>query len=452
MDKTLSLLVDYTTGLKWDEVSAAARHDAVRRCVDTVGCALGGFNEKTTQIARKLALRATCPEGAHVLGTSMRVAPELAGFANSVASRSLEGNDAYPGGGGHPSDMILPVFALAQHARAPVRSALEAIVVCYEIHDRLYRVLRLREKGIDHGFYVATAMAAGAAKLLKLDRIRTGNAISLAATANLPLQVARTGVLSMWKGVAGPNAARNGMFAAILAAEGMGGPIAPFEEKHGLWELVGPHDISPLPEQQQEAILRADYKYYMIEFHSQVPILAALEMLKRVRPEEIASVEIDTYWFTWSEIGSGAEKWRPRTKETADHSLPYIIAATLVDGEFSERIFEPDRLDDARILSLIDKVAVREDPAFSALFPTSVPCRMTVTKLDGERHVLELRNPKGHHDNPLTDEELGDKFRSLAARVLDSERIDSILERLWKLEGERSLDGLFEALVLDRHS
>src|SRR5215467_9446221 len=197
-------------------------------------------------------------------------------------------------------------------------------------------------KGFDHAFYPAVAAAAAAAKVLRLDHARTVNALALAVTANLPLAVTRRGQLSMWKGVAEANGARNGLFDALLAQAGMTGPEKPFEGTLGLHHLTGPVDPGLLG-RPPLAIMSADMKFYVTEYHSQGPLAAALSLRAGLDPDAIAAIRIRTYGFAVKEIGSGPEKWRPATRETADHSLPYIVAATLLDGKFSVAIFSPER-------------------------------------------------------------------------------------------------------------
>src|SRR5215467_8217581 len=223
-------------------------------------------------------------------------------------------------------------------------------------------------KGFDHAFYPAVAAAAAAAKVLRLDHARTVNAIALAATANLPLAVTRRGQLSMWKGVAEANGARNGLFAALLAQAGMTGPEKPFEGALGLHHLVGPVDPGLLG-RAPLAIVAADMKFYITEYHSQGPLAAALSLSAGLDLDAIAAIRIRTYAFAHHEIGSGPEKWRPTTRETADHSLPYIVAAALVDGQFSDAVFTPARFADPRVLALADKITVAEEPAFTRGFP-----------------------------------------------------------------------------------
>jgi 2-methylcitrate dehydratase len=265
---------------------------------------------------------------------------------------------------------------------------------------------------------------------------------------NLALDISRRGNLSIWKGCAAANAARNGVFAAALAAEGMTGPDAPFED--GLVAAIGPALPVSFPlEPGGFSIVKADFKYFLSEYHAQGPAFLALELRPQISLDEIAAIEIFTYHFAWFEIGSGAEKWNPTTRETADHSMPYVVAAVLIEGAYTDAIFAPERYRDPRTLDLMKKITVNEDREFNERYPNSLPCRMTITLKNGARKTAELANPIGHHDRPMSDAQVVDKFRGLAGRKLPAARLDPILERLWRFEGEADLASLFDALRID---
>jgi 2-methylcitrate dehydratase len=447
-DATIRRIADFACGLTYSDLPPAAIHACKRRIADTLACAVAAFDAEPSRIARALAVRGDVAAGARVLGTARRALPELAAFANATMARYLDGNDCFPGGGGHPSGVIAPALAAAQVAGADARAVIAAIVAGYEVHRALHASLRVMTRGFDHAFYPAVAAAAAAANMLRLDRARAIHAIALAVTPNLPLAVTRRGQLSMWKGVAEANGVRNGLFAALLAQAGMTGPEKPFEGALGLAHLLGPVDpgllgASPL------AIETADMKFYVTEYHSQGPLAAALSLSAGLEPAAIVAIRIRTYEFAHKEIGSGAEKWRPTTRETADHSLPWIVAASLVDGEFSDAIFAPARFGDPRILALADRITVAEEPEFTAAFPQKFRSHVEITLADGARRAAGLDFPHGHHDDPLTDAEVDEKFLALAGRKLPPERAAQALRLIRGFEHCARLDDLFDALKVE---
>jgi len=445
MDSITRSIAEYAVRLDYAALPADVVHDCKRRIVDTMGCAIAAYDTEPARIARAVATRAPFPNGATVVGTAFKTLPDLAGFANSVASRYLEGNDTYPGGGGHPNDCLLPILAVAEAENADPRTAIAALVLSYEVHRYLFLAYPMRKHALDYVLYNAVSAAAGAAKIMGLAFEQTANALSLAAVPNLGLDISRRGHLTMWKGCAAANAARNGVFAAIMAAEGMEGPPEPFED--GLAAVTGPALKPSFPlEPGRFSMLKADYKYFLSEFHAQGPAFLALELRPQFALDDVEKIAIDTYHFAWFEIGSGAEKWAPTTRETADHSMPYVVAAVLIDGAYTDAIFEPARFTDARTLDLMKKIVVTEDDGFNKRYPASLPCRMTVTLKGGKRIAAELANPIGHHDRPMTDEQLTQKFRGLAGRKLSEERLQAVLDRVWRLDGGGSLASLFESV------
>lgn len=450
MDATIERIADYACSLNFPALPAEVVHQAKRRVIDTLGCALGGYDAQPCKIARKLAGRVHADQGARILGTRHSTLPELATFANGVMARYLDGNDTFPGGGGHPSDVIAPMLATAESTHSDGRALLGAIVLAYEVYAAMFKGACMRDRGMDHVLYTAVGAAVGAGKLLGLDRARMGQAISLAITPNIALHCTRRGDLSMWKGVAAGNGARNGVFAALLAAEGMTGPDEAIEGSHGLRELVGTFDLGELAGAGGTfKLTQSNIKFFLSEYHSQSPITAALQIAKDIRAADIEKITVHTYWFCWSEIGSEPEKWHPTTRESADHSLPYILAAVLTDAAFSDAIFTEERIRDPQLHALADKVEVVENPEFTRRFSADIPCRIDIRMKDGRTRSAAVDHPRGHYRNPMTDAEVEAKFLALAGRTLAGARVDAVLRAAWQLDSAPSVDALMDAVAID---
>ena len=449
MDTTIERVASYANGFRSESLPQDVIHQTKRRIIDTLGCALGGYDAEPCRIARKIATRVKSDSGARVLGTNHRTLPELATFANGVMARYLDGNDTFPGGGGHPSDVIAPMLAMAETTGADGKALLASIVLAYEVYGAFFRGACIRDRGMDHVLYTEVGAAVGAGRLLDLSPQRMAQAVSLAITPNIALHCTRRGNLSMWKGVAAGNGARNGVFAALLAAEGMTGPEGAIEGSHGLRELVGTFELGELAGPQGTFMLtQSNIKFFLSEYHSQAPITAALQLAKEVCVDEIELVTVHTYWFCWSEIGSGPEKWHPTTRESADHSLPFILAAVLTDGDFSDAIFSDERIRDPRLHALAGKIAVKEDLEFTRRFSTDIPCRLEVRLLSGEVKTAVVNHPRGHYRNPMTDAEIESKFRMLAGRKISTTQADAALRRLWKIDQERQAGSVLDELCL----
>jgi 2-methylcitrate dehydratase len=344
-------------------------------------------------------------------------------------------------------------LALAGAVNVDGKRFLESMIVVYEIFPRLSDATRLSRRGWDQGYAVGIATAAGVAHLLKLSAQATAQAIGIAATASLPLRVTRSGELTEWKNVATSYAARNGVFAALLAAEGMSGPTNAFEGRNGLWQnLTGPFELARFPNRGGDYLApRVQLKYWPIETNGQPAVWAALELRAKVKATDVKQIDIFTSKFTWFEIGSEPEKWDPKTRETADHSLAYIFARALVDGPIRISSFNDDAVRDPSLRPLMAKIKVMADDAIEALLP-KVVMRVEAQTIDGARHSLEIVNPLGHPDNPMQDAHIEEKFRGLAEPVLGSARCRAALDSWWKIHEADEVGPLIRLLDINPDS
>src|SRR5262245_53786909 len=268
-------LADYAVKLRFEDLPGPAVHEAKRRFIDSIATAVGAMGADAYAIARRCALRVKGEPGATLFGGGTSSA-EWATFVNGLLIRYLDYNDTYlslePA---HPSDNLAPVLAAGEAAGASGPELITAAVLAYEIQCRLCDAASLRQHGIDHVTYGAISSAVAACKLLKLDAARTTHAIGIAGVCNAALRQTRSGELSMWKGCAFANAARNGVFAALLAAEGLTGPAPIFEGDLGLMKLLTrtPFALAPLGAENggppDFMITKTYIKFWPAEYHSQ---------------------------------------------------------------------------------------------------------------------------------------------------------------------------------------
>ena len=450
MDSTTELLASYATSLRYQDLTPEAVHQVKRRLIDSLGCALGALHSQPASIARTLATRTShASSSSIVLGSNKLTSPEMATFANTVMVRYLDCNDTYfSAGGGHPSDMIPAVLAAAGPVQSSGQEVITAIALEYEAFCALSDQMPLGEMGWDQGILVAVGVACGAARIMGCSAEQASHAISLAVVPNLSLGQTRVGELSMWKGCATAAAARAGVFAAMLAKEGMTGPEEPFEGRRGLWEQVGcsPH-LGPLGGgASQFMVTQTGLKYFPSQIHTQAPIWMALALRQAVALDEIQSVTLETYRQAWSSAGSDPAKWDPQTRETADHSLPYLIAVALKDGEVTPHSFADERIGDPNLRPLMGKIAIVEKEEFTRQYPTAMASRMEVVTRSGRRLIESASHPKGHPRNPLSDGEVEEKFYRLAGEALLADSRHRLLEYLWHLERLPNLGQLFDLL------
>jgi 2-methylcitrate dehydratase len=443
--KTLAeQMAEFAVGLRFEDLPEAVVHEVKRRVIDSLGCALGAWQAEPCEIARTAAAAYPATRsGATLLGMTQRAPPDWAAFANGCLVRYLDYNDTYlskePA---HPSDNIPAALAVAEAEQADSREFIVAVALAYEIQCRLCDAASIRARGWDHVTYGTFSSALAAARLMKLDVARTRHAIGIAGVASAALRQSRVGELSHWKGCAFANAARHGVFAALLARAGMTGPAPIFEGEKGFEKLVsGPLDGFKLPTadfglaRDDFMILGTSIKFWPAEYHAQSAIEAALRLRAQFNGlSQIQSVLIESHDAAVDIIGSEPEKWRPTSRETADHSLPYVVAVALADGEVTTRQFEPERITDSELRALVQRVKVERHKELSARYPEAVGNILSVRLRDGRTLSERVDYPRGNAKNPLTDAELEAKFYTLAEPLLGRARAGAALGRLWQLE------------------
>lgn len=455
-------LAHYTQSLRFKDLPGDVVHEVKRRILDSLGCAFGAWTATPCRIAREMALAVKVPGGATVWGTNHKTLPDLATFANGAMVRYLDFNDTYlskePA---HPSDNIAAVLAAGETAHASGELIIQALTLSYEIQCRLCDAAALRPRGWDHVTYGPLSSALGIANVLKLTDAQTRQAVNLAGVANVALRQTRVGDLSMWIACAFSNAARNGMFAALLARRGMTGPAPIFEGEKGFMKLVsGPFELPMLGGEAMPGgepvpfkILKTCIKHFPVEYHAQSAVEAALALRAELLATEgktwinkVADVEIGSYDVAIEIIGRDPEKWQPATRETADHSFPYCVAVALLDGRVSMNSFSPKRLRDPRLHELMKKIHVVKLADLEHRYPTTMPTRLTIRTSQGSTHSRQVDQPLGHPGHPLSDQEVGDKLRRLTSRRIDRAQLDRLLAFVWHLEDQTDI-GAFMPLL-----
>ena len=436
MDTTTGQLVDFAMHAEYSALDEETVRACKRRLIDTFASAIGAYDEPLSHRARAIARRYAGVTSATVWGSDLQTAPEAAAFANGVMARFLDISDTYLGhGGGHPSDVISALVAVGESSGADGASVINAIVLAYDVYCSLNDAVDISARGWDQTLYAVLGSVVGTGKLLRLSREQMGNAVSLALTPNMALRQTRHGDLSSWKGCAGANAARNAVFAAVLAQEGFTGPAAAFEGEQGLWNVLGRFNWPlPIAPGATRMVNRTHLKTLPICYHGQSAALCALDMRARLRLQDISQIHVETYRGAVAMMGSDPTRWAPTTRETADHSMPYVVAIALLDGKITNGSFAPERLADPAVADIMRKVKVSESAALSAQYPAAAPSRVSIRMSSGEVIMQEIKFPKGHAGNPMDDAAVEEKFRELFRAHADASQCTMVLESLWSFE------------------
>lgn len=439
-------LVAFVYRSAYEDLSDTARQQLKIRVLDALGCAAGALEGEPTRLIRRY-IDEFEPRGKCTLIGGGSAPPDSAALYNGALVRYLDFNDAYLAKGEtcHPSDNLAPILAGAEYADATGRELVTALAVAYQVQCRLSDVAPVRDKGFDHTTQGSYSVAAGLSKILGLDEHQTANAIAICGTAFNALRVTRTGHLSHWKGLAFPNAAACCTRAVFLARNGITGPLEVFEGDKGFMDAIaGVFDIDWLRE-DVERVKRTILKRFNAEIHSQSAIQGVLDLKQRHRfcAGEIERIEVETFNVAFNIIGGGEEGDKTNaitTKEQADHSLPYVLAAAILDGDVMPAQYDQDRICRQDVQQLLRRISITANAAYSQRFPEEMPCRIQIVLHNGQKLVRESRDYPGFVSQPMTWEAACKKFDLLTeTRIADSAR-NAVVEAVANLENTRIQD------------
>jgi len=449
-------LAAFVTQATYEKLSLQARQALKIHVLDALGCAIGAVEGPPLKM-----LYAQLEDfGGNPLVSLIgggKTAPDRAALYNSALVRYLDYNDSYLARGEtcHPSDNLGAVLAATEYAGGSGKDFLTALAVAYQVQCRLSDVAPVRAKGFDHTTQGAYAASAGVARALHLNQDQTANAVAIGGTAYNALRVTRTGRLSHWKGLAYPNTAFDATHVAFLAMRGITGPLEVFEGNKGFMEsIAGKFEIN-WQQENLEAVTRTSIKKYNAEFHSQSVLEGILELRAshQVEAQNVDSIEIEIFDVAFHIIGGGEEgdKQLVRTKEEADHSLPYMVAVALLDGEVSPAQYTPERIMRQDVQALLRKVTIRPNDEMSKRFPAEMPSRIHIVLKNGQSLSSQKRDYEGFYTRPMSWEMATQKFERLASPYTDSDLRRSIEDTVERLEA-MEIQQLTEPLAQVRRS
>jgi 2-methylcitrate dehydratase len=457
MPRDLSeVFVDYAINIKFDDLPINVVNEVKRRVLDSLGVALASYTAEPVKYARSAALgfKGSVP----IIGSSQSTTVDWAAFIDTLMVRYLDFNDTYLSREPlHPSDMVGTALAVGSYSGSVGRDLVTALAIGYEVGVRLCDSASLRAHGWDHVNYTGIGHLLVTGKLMRVGREQFINAMAIHTTSHLSTRQSRVGELSHWKAATTANQARNAVFSVIAAAHGLTGPDKPMEGEMGFIRqlLGGEFDYGPIKDLENlakpSAILRTYIKPYPVEYHAQSAVEAALRIrgeLGLTDPNEVELINIRTFKAAYDIIVKDPEKWDPRTKETADHSLMWAVATALVNGDLWLNHYEPGRIRDPRVLGLIKRTRVEVDPELDKLYPQATPTVVTVKLRGGREAEARVDYPKGHPMNPMSDGEVEDKFRRLTTGLLTKRQQDEVAKMVWSLEELKDVNTLIKALLI----
>lgn len=454
MSTLVEKLSSYAGALRYEDLPADVIVRAKRFIVDSIGCALGAADSEPVRIAREIAGSVQSTSPATVMVSGERTSPDLATFVNGIMIRFLDFNDGYTSTGesGHPSDSIAAVLTVGELMRRGGKDVITATVLGYEVFCRICDEVDLKPLGWDHVTIGCIASTAAAAKLWGLPDRQIAEAFNLGIAPNIALwQTRKGGTLSMWKGCAYANASRNAVFAAMLAARGMTGPSPVFEGIGGYFKAVTrkPFELAALGGAKHTyKILECSIKRFALGQYSQTIVQAALDIRDKIgNTDDIAEVRIETVTVAILLMAGESEWWAPTTRETADHSMPYVAALSLLYGTIQEEHFDHAHRQDPRILGLTKRIKIEASAEADRRMPGAMLCNMTIIMKDGKKHVAVVEHHKGHWKNPMSDAEVEAKFRALSGKVMKPAQSDRLLDALCNMENQEDVGAVMRLTV-----
>ena len=450
-------LAEWSSALKYEDLTPDAIHFAKAFLYDSLGCAFGGARLHDSKLVEQhVAEKGGVPE-CTVFSSGMKTNAVEAAFLNALMIRAMDYNDIYwKADPVHPSDLIPAASVLCESRGLSGRDLILGIVLAYEVEMRLaeFAAPGIRERGWHHATLSAYAAPIVAARMLGLDPVKTQHAIGIAACHHFTLGAAVAGKLSMMKNTVDPMATRAGVEAALLAQKGYTGPENVLDGKEGMFHCLGPEwDIAKLTGGLGSSFKIKDcgMKAYPTEALTHTPITATLYLIRenKLAAEDVKEVRIETIARA-ADILSDPAKYDPRTKEAADHSLPYCIAAALAEHKVTPEQFNDEKIMDPRLRAQLPKIKVKANAEFEKLFPKIQPCKVEIDTADGRTFSRRIDIPKGDPRDPMTEEELAIKFDALSSASFSAERLAAVKKAVFTLEKVEKVSSLMSLCIADR--
>jgi len=447
----------FALGLHYEDIPSEALEETKRFLLDSVGCALSAVENKDTQALFRYIQDLGGEKQATVIGWGLKTNMPQATLMNSLLIRARDYNDIYwEQDPSHPSDIIPAALSAGEFKERSGKEVLVGIVLAYELEMRLCQAAfpGIREIGWHHATLTQFVSPVVAGRMLGLDEEKVAAAVGISGSSHFTLGGVVAGHLTNMKNTADPLAVEAGVEAALLAEKGYTGPEEVFEGKEGLFEVLDKvkwnKDVLLKGLGERFLITDCAYKAFPTEALTHQPVTAALEVMQEnhLNPHEVKEVLVETTT-RGADILSDPSKYKPTTRETADHSLPYCIAVAVAKGNVLPSDFEEEALRDSFVWSLLDKIKVVANPQIDSLFPKVKRAIVSIKTSRGVYKKLE-DFAKGQPERPLSDEELISKFKANAKEKISSQRMEDIIEATKEIENVERIGEYIKLLVSDK--
>jgi 2-methylcitrate dehydratase len=449
-------LAQFTESVRYEDLTAEAVRQVKRFLWDSLGCAFGGLNTRDASMQRELMRDLGGPPESSVIGSGERAPALHTSLVNALLIRALDYNDIYWNQDPcHPSDIIPAALSVGEARGRNGKDLVLGIALAYEFEMRFCQagLPGIRERKWHHASLTAFVSPLVAGKMLGLNAEKLAHAVGISASHSMTLGCVTAGKLTMMKNTVDPMATQAGVQAALLAEKGYHGPAHVADGKEGLTQCLGPDwNLNRLTDSLGDdwQIVYCGMKAFPTEALTHAPISGVLSLVteNRLEPDQIARVEIDTLAKA-ADILSDPSKYNPTTRETADHSLPYCLAAAIVLKRVTTDVFGEEFLSHPQIRETLPKIKVRAEPEFEKLFPKVQPCNVHITLRDGRKLTKHLDWPKGDYRSPMGDDELDQKVKDLVKDQLSARTYQTLRDKVFSLDTLSRVDELMAATRCD---
>ena len=464
MNKSISRqIAEFAVSLKFADLPEEVVNEVKRYMYDSIGCAYGGYHTKDLNIIRDIYIDIGGKADATVLGFGDKLPAVNATLINSLMVRALDFNDIYwKDDPSHPSDIIPAAWAVGELVNANMKDVIVAIVLAYEFEQRLCLFAKpgVRERKWHHATLTQFVSPIVAGKLLGLTVDEMVHAIGISGCHNHTIGCPTAGKLTMMKNTVDPMAVQSGVFAALMAQKGFSGTEKVFEGKEGFMDaFIGwnakDESLKPTDMEGRDGvsswswdidalvgglgdsykIMECGMKAFPTEALTHTHLSCVLNAMigNNLEYSDIKEVKVTCFAQAY-DILFDPTKYRPESRETADHSLPYCMAVAMVDKKITTDSFSDEKLNDPRIYEVIDKIIGEPSQEFEKMFPAKQPSRVVVTTNDGRMFEEYLEYPKGDPREPMTMDDLENKFNSLAGDKFDASAKKQLKETIFNCE------------------
>jgi 2-methylcitrate dehydratase len=462
---TAQKLAQYVINLRFQDLPQDVIHQTKRVMLDTLGCAIGGYASEASQTIQELIKELGHLEETTVFGSGLKTSCLNAALVNGVMVRYLDYNDTafiiqgetYRTGY-HPSEIIPGILALGERQRLSGREVIAAIVAGYDLSLCFLEAVRgpgMEKKGWNGDTRGAYIMPLMAGKLLGLNENQIENAVGIAGSCHAVLGILDTPAeeYTMTKNIRFPTMSYAGIMAAMLAKKGFTGPTTIIEGNDGFVQVImnGEYDLTKLiPTKGKFAIRETCIKSITADFSSHGHLTATLNLVKEndIKPEDVAEVTIITSKRCAEHTGDPVKKY-PKNKETADHSSYYLTAIAIIDRQIGPEQFTPEKFQNPKVRELIDKVILKGDPDLDKARPAGIS---EIVSKQGKKYQCRVDYPRGHARNPMTDEEIIGKFKSMASKYMSDKQTNQIIDTVFALDKLEDVGKLNRLMVFGSQS